>query len=267
MTVEQMRRGIARLKERIGELTAFDAALMTTESPAEITKLETAIERTVVKIFSENTKDAGRYLPAAQLQWSPGLYTDSYPQLRHYQEGVAKNIEHSIAILEQAIEALEEDLEDASGEISETSPTPEKSGGGRVFIGHGGSLVWKDLKDFIQDRLKLPWEEFNRVPAAGVTTAERLSDMLDTAGIAFLVMTGEDERADGALLARMNVVHEAGLFQGRLGFKKAIILLEHGCEEFSNIYGLGQIRFPKGNIAAIFEKIREVLEREGLLDA
>jgi len=64
----------------------------------------------------------------------------------------------------------------------------------------------------------------------------------------------------------MNVIHEAGLFQGRLGFEKAILLLEKDCEEFSNIQGLGQIRFPKGNITAIFEEIRQVLEREGLLD-
>ena len=63
----------------------------------------------------------------------------------------------------------------------------------------------------------------------------------------------------------MNVVHEAGLFQERLGFTKAIVLLEEGCEEFSNIQGLGQIRFPKGNIAAAFEEIRRVLEREDLL--
>lgn len=39
-----------------------------------------------------------------------------------------------------------------------------------------------------------------------------------------------------------------------------------GCEEFSNIQGLGQIRFPSGNIKAIFEDIRHVLEREGLVD-
>jgi len=137
--------------------------------------------------------------------------------------------------------------------------------GTNVFIGHGGSPVWKDLKDFVQDRLNLPWDEFNRVPVAGFTNIARLSEMLDAAAIAFLVMTGEDEQADGKLNARMNVVHEAGLFQGRLGFTRAIVLLEEGCEEFSNIHGLGQIRFPKGNIKAFFEEVRQVLEREGLI--
>ncbi len=98
-----------------------------------------------------------------------------------------------------------------------------------------------------------------------LTNIARLSEMLDAAAIEFLIMTGEDEQPDGKLRARMNVVHEAGLFQGRLGFSRAIVLSEEGCEEFSNIEGLGQIRFPKGNIKAAFEEIRQVLEREGLL--
>jgi len=91
--------------------------------------------------------------------------------------------------------------------------------------------------------------------------------MLDAAAIAVLVMTGEDEQTDGKLRARMNVVHEVGLFQGRLGFARAIVLLEEGCEEFSNIQGLGQIRFPKGNIKAAFDEARQVLEREGLVES
>lgn len=139
--------------------------------------------------------------------------------------------------------------------------------GTNVFIGHGRSTMWRELKDFIGDRLKLPWDEFNRVPVAGVTNIARLSEMLDAAAIAFLVMTAEDEMADGGIQARTNVVHEAGLFQGRLDFTKAIVLLEEGCSEFSNIQGLGQIRFPKGNISACFEEVRRVLEREELISS
>ena len=90
--------------------------------------------------------------------------------------------------------------------------------GTNVFIGHGRSPLWRELKDFIQDRLNLPWDEFNRVPVAGFTNIARLSEMLNAASIAFLIMTGEDEQAGGKVHARMNVVHEAGLFQGRLGF-------------------------------------------------
>src|SRR6266850_8261887 len=125
--------------------------------------------------------------------------------------------------------------------------------GTNVFIGHGRSSAWREVKDFVQERLNLPSDEFNRVPVAGITNIARLSEMLDAAAIALLVMTAEDEMVDGGTQARMNVVHEAGLFQGRLGFTRAIVLVEEGCAEFSNIQGLGQIRFPTGNVAAAFE--------------
>ena len=150
-------------------------------------------------------------------------------------------------------------------QMREEHPQERQVKGTKVFIGHGRSPAWKDLKDFIQDRLDLPWDEFNRVPIAGFTNIARLTEMLAEAQIAFVVMTAEDEQLDGTVHARMNVVHEAGLFQGKLGFTKAIIVLEEGCEEFSNIHGLGQIRFPKGKMKAAFEEIRLVLERENVI--
>jgi predicted nucleotide-binding protein len=136
-----------------------------------------------------------------------------------------------------------------------------------IFIGHGRAPQWQDLASFLKDQLKLEYEEFNRVPAAGVSTTERLSEMLDRCGFALLVLTGEDEHKDSTLHARENVVHEVGLFQGRLGWRRAIVLLESGCAEFSNIAQLGQIRFEQGRIGSCFPEIRRVLEREGILEA
>ena len=136
---------------------------------------------------------------------------------------------------------------------------------GKIFIGHGRSPLWRELKDFLSDRLGLSWDEFNREAVAGFPTFERITQMLSEAEFAFLIMTAEDAHLDESIHARENVVHEVGLFQGKLGPKKAIILLEDGCEEFSNIVGLSQIRFPKGNISAVFEEIRRVLEREGMI--
>ncbi|WP_222185043.1 TIR domain-containing protein [Geminicoccus harenae] len=136
--------------------------------------------------------------------------------------------------------------------------------GNKVFIGHGRSATWRELKDFLSERLNVPCDEFNRVPVAGHTTVDRLKEMLDSACLAFLIMTAEDEQNDGSVRARQNVVHEAGLFQGRLGFSRAIVMLEEGCDAFSNIHGLTYIWFPKGNIAASFEEVRRVMEREGL---
>jgi predicted nucleotide-binding protein len=79
---------------------------------------------------------------------------------------------------------------------------------------------------------------------------------------AILVMTGEDETTSGDMRARQNVVHEAGLFQGKLGFNRAIVLVENGVETFSNISGIQQIRFEPEQIRSTFGDILATLHRE-----
>jgi predicted nucleotide-binding protein len=172
----------------------------------------------------------------------------------------------SLKAIKLGLEELINCLKKAEKYLLKSNPTnsseqPKKY----IFIGHGRSNIWKDLKDFLHDRLLLDWEEFNRESAAGISTSERLRDMADNSKFAFIIMTAEDEHSDGNLHARENVIHEVGLFQGKIGFRKTIILLEDGCTEFSNISGLGQIRFPKGRIDSKYEELRKVLERENII--
>lgn len=157
-------------------------------------------------------------------------------------------------------------LEEARSELkSEATGTPNmvETMNKKIFIGHGRSNVWYQLKEFLNNRLHLQCDDFSAEEVAGISTTARLQTMLDGAWFAFLVMTAEDDHADNTYHARENVIHEAGLFQGRLGFERAIILLEQGCAQFSNIHGLTHIPFPKDNLEPAFEKIRRVLEREG----
>lgn len=169
---------------------------------------------------------------------------------------ILSRIRNRIAVFANAVEK--------SSKV-ETGPPPPGNARISVFIGHGRSRVWLEVKDFLEQRLGLPVIEFNRESPAGIATSERLAQMLSESYFAFLVFTAEDPRQDGSMHARENVIHEAGLFQGRLGFRKAIILLEDGCEEFSNIHGLGQIRFRRDDVSSAYEEIRKVLEREGVL--
>jgi predicted nucleotide-binding protein len=131
-----------------------------------------------------------------------------------------------------------------------------------VFIGHGQSPLWRDLKDHLQDKHGFKIEAYEIGARAGHTIRDILEDMLSKSSFALLVMTGEDVTVGGRTLARQNVIHEAGLFQGRLGFSRAIVLLEAGTEEFSNIEGVQQIRFAKGNIKETFGEVLAVLRRE-----
>jgi len=132
----------------------------------------------------------------------------------------------------------------------------------KVFIGHGGSPQWKELKDHLHEKHGYAVEAYEIGSRAGHTIRDILEKMLKESSFALLVMTGEDETKDGRLLPRLNVVHEAGLFQGKLGFTRAIVILEKGTEEFSNIAGIQQIRFSKGKIRESFGDVLAVLDRE-----
>lgn len=79
---------------------------------------------------------------------------------------------------------------------------------------------------------------------------------------AILVLTAEDKDESGSFRARQNVIHELGLFQGHLGFSRAIVLLEEGTEEFSNIHGIHQIRYSKGNVRETYGDVLATLHRE-----
>ena len=177
-----------------------------------------------------------------------------------------RDISRWINDLESIYEQLEIYKELSSHTQQTTSNGTTNNENKKIFIGHGRSHIWRELKDFIVEILGLEYEEFNRISPAGKATSNRLKEMLEESCMAFLIMTGEDEQADGSLRARDNVIHEVGLFQGKLGFERAIILLEEGCEDFSNIHGITYIPFPKGKIEATFGGILKVLKRESILE-
>jgi len=132
----------------------------------------------------------------------------------------------------------------------------------KVFIGHGGSNQWRDLKDHLHEKHGYDIEAYEIGSRVGHSIRDIIEKMLESSSFAILVMTGEDKMEDGTVRARQNVIHEIGLFQGRLGFSKAIVLKEHGTEEFSYINGVNQIRYSKDNIKEIFGDVLAVLKRE-----
>lgn len=146
----------------------------------------------------------------------------------------------------------------------DTSPSEKEP---VIFIGHGNSPQWRDLKDHLHEKHGYVIEAYEIGARAGHTIRDILQDMLQKSSFAILVMTGEDTDALGKTHPRDNVIHELGLFQGKLGFTHAIILLEDGTEEFSNIHGIHQVRYKKGNIKETYGEVLATLRREFAKDA
>ena len=145
------------------------------------------------------------------------------------------------------------------------SKTSKSQGEGFVFIGHGRSKLWARLQIYLKDDLNLKTLTFEDETRTGETIVNILEGFLAKASFAILIMTGEDETSDGKSRARQNVIHEAGLFQGRLGFNKVIILKQDGVEEFSNIDGLQYIPFSNDNIEQTFYELGRKFKKLGMI--
>lgn len=131
----------------------------------------------------------------------------------------------------------------------------------KIFIGHGRDVQWEKLKTHLQDKHRLEIIAYETGARAGHAIRDILEDMSDQASFALLVLTGED-RTESGIRARQNVIHECGLFQGKLGFDRAILLVEQGVELASNFDGIQQLRFEKGRISEVFGDVIATLRRE-----
>lgn len=68
-----------------------------------------------------------------------------------------------------------------------------------VFIGHGQSPQWRDLKDHLTEKHGLKVEAYEIGARAGLTIKDILEDMLTKSSFAVLVMSAEDKDARGTL--------------------------------------------------------------------
>jgi hypothetical protein len=89
-----------------------------------------------------------------------------------------------------------------------------------------------------------------------------MQEVLPRSQFAILVLTREDVEIEGELAAQLNMVRLAGLFQGRLGFTRVLLLLEECATLLPGVKDLPLLVFPEGNPLAIWPKVRAILENE-----
>ena len=103
-------------------------------------------------------------------------------------------------------------------------------------------------------KTSIPTLELAQEPNRGRTVLQKLARNRIGA-YAVVVMTSDDNAQDGALLARENVMHEIGYFQGKFGLANVCLLHEEGVNIPSNIHGLVYIPFPKDMVRAAFSAL------------
>jgi sugar/nucleoside kinase (ribokinase family) len=128
-----------------------------------------------------------------------------------------------------------------------------------VFIAHGTNPEWLAVQRFIEEQFELPVYSFESSSWSGRQVAEALSDYMDRCSLAICVLTADDFTGDGRRFARQNVIHEVGLFQGRHGFDRVLVLAEDGCEFVPPTAKPYTISFPSHGIERTFYWLAEMI--------
>ncbi|RJL32904.1 ribokinase [Bailinhaonella thermotolerans] len=132
-----------------------------------------------------------------------------------------------------------------------------------VFIAHGANPEWRAVQRFIEERFELPVFSFESGSWGGRQVTEALAAYLERCSLAVCVLTAEDFTGDGRRLARQNVVHEVGLFHGRHGFDRVVVLAEEGCDFIPQTARPHVIPFPRNGIDRTFYRLAEMIRGHG----
>jgi hypothetical protein len=136
----------------------------------------------------------------------------------------------------------------------------------KIFVAHGRGEDWVKLVDMLKG-WGLSVDSFESQPTAGKLVTARWQEMLNSARLAFAVMTPDDPGATVDIKrARQNVIHEIGLCHARLGIFDTIVLIAEGAEEFSNIAGVIHIGFREGRLDEERDRIKACLVERGILE-
>ncbi|MGF7239335.1 MAG: PfkB family carbohydrate kinase [Frankia sp.] len=133
-----------------------------------------------------------------------------------------------------------------------------------IFIAHGGDPQWLAVKDYLEQEFAAPIYSFESGVWGSSQISSVLNEYLSVCSLAICVLTVEDLIERGRGFARQNVVHELGLFQGRYGQDRVIILVEEGCQFLPDIGSTPPLNFARKAIKQTFWSVKEELLRKGI---
>ncbi len=251
---EAIKRGIGRLGERIAELRAFRISTIASTTSPELNALSAAIKDTLDRCFGEGSSVYKRFESAASLSWFPGYISRSggFPP-QQCQQGVANNIDKSVALLQEAQRVLNEDLADAQNEVAASSapavPNVE-SLSRRVFVVHGHDEGARETVARFLEKIGFEPVILHEQANRGGTVIEKIEANNDV-GFAVVLLTPDDEgrsikEEELKPRARQNVLLELGYFIGHLGREKVCALKRGDLDIPSDFTGVVWERMDDG---------------------
>jgi hypothetical protein len=119
---DQLRQGIERLQRQIGKLEAFDPSSVSVRNAAETRAMQAAIAESLAKTFGDGTSEYNRYASAARLDHAPN-YISGRPPVALIAEWIQDGKAKSLALLNQAVKDLQEELAERGENPAEPTPS------------------------------------------------------------------------------------------------------------------------------------------------
>jgi predicted nucleotide-binding protein len=244
LTGDQIRQGIDRLRKRILELEAFEPASVQERWSPAIHAIDTAIEETLAKVFGEGTPAYNRYSSAARLDNGPLIMGGGPDPAYRVQEWLGEGKARSLALLNQAVRGLEEDLADASEGSTISAPAqPRFANNDEIFVVHGRDSPAKIEIARLIERAGLKAVILHEQPNQGRTIIEKFEAHGGAAGFAVIVVTPDDvgglDKDHLQPRARQNVIGEMFWFAAKLGRDRVCALKKGDVEMPSDFAGVG----------------------------
>jgi predicted nucleotide-binding protein len=246
-----MQAGIERLRKRIEEVKQFDPQSVRDQfNIPQITALSAGIDDALTRAFGADTIEYGRYKSATKFNNGPFNYKYQVP-IQEVHESLSQSKARNLALLEQAVRSLEEQLaEEGVGAGSMMMVPTAPLDLSKIFVVHGHDGAPKaEAARFIE---KLGFEAIilHERPNKGRTLITKFREEAADVGFAIVLMTPDDvgKAEDGSSLnprARQNVVFELGFFIGKLGPEKVVALVKGEIEIPSDFDGVVYISLDK----------------------
>jgi predicted nucleotide-binding protein len=263
LTIEQKRRRIERLQKCVQGLQEFDPQKVQKRNGGpEVLALEAAIDEALSGAFGHRTPAYDRYRRAAKLNHGSyvgiaGLYFNDKAHAEAQERAdtrrfFAEGKEQSIALLEQAICALEDevaelDIETASATHMQAA-VAEKALSRKVFVVHGHEGEPREAVSGFLRKIDFTPIILREQTNQGRTIIEKFEAYADV-DFAVVVLTPDDVGGPkgGALQprARQNVLLELGYFIGKLGRQNVCAIKLGDLEIPSDILGIIWTQFDE----------------------
>jgi|SRR5579862_221519 len=262
LSVADMRSGIERLTRRLGELKQLDARSITTYRSPQIVSVETAIEQTLTAVFGRGTPRFNLYRSACDLEPAPVLRVvpdwigvrgggggHEGVNVHELQHSVAERQQQAVALLEQAIQGLEEEIACRGEQSNGAAETASQSHpNNKIFLVHGRDDAAKNAVALFLRAIGLEPIILHQQPNGGRHLLTKFREEAEGASFAVVLMTPDDEgglagAAERTPRARQNVVFELGFFIGKLGPANVAALLKGDVERPSDFDGIAYILF------------------------